>query len=284
MCKTCKAKNTSKAVEITPAQCHDADVFLDVVSPQQKNSPSLIDEIKLLRTEISNFRLDMTKLTTLVTNFASRLDSIEERVSHLEAGSGAAADKDNEQLQQSLDSIELLKKQLNESEQEMLLNDVEITGISENSGENLLHITITLAQKLGLAIDERDIANVHRRGVRRRGEGEGSGAGEAPQSRPIVVRLTRRHLRDELLRAARVRRGADTAGTGVQGEPRRFYVNEHLTYSNRKLFFAAREKLGRSKNWRFVWTRAGHVYARRDNKSKVVNIKSEDDINKVFYS
>ncbi|CAG4943320.1 unnamed protein product [Colias eurytheme] len=86
------------------------------------------------------------------------------------------------------------------------------------------------------------------------------------------------------LRAARVRRGADTAGTGVQGEPRRFYVNEHLTYNNRKLFFAAREKLGRSKNWRFVWTRAGHVYARRDNKSKVVNIKSEDDINKVFYS
>ncbi|CAG4953623.1 unnamed protein product [Colias eurytheme] len=110
MCKTCKAKNTSKAVEITPAQCHDADVFLDVVSPQQKNSPSLIDEIKLLRTEISNFRVDMTKLTTLVTNFASRLDSIEERVSHLEAGSGAAADKDNEQLQQSLDSIDLLKK------------------------------------------------------------------------------------------------------------------------------------------------------------------------------
>ncbi|CAG4961354.1 unnamed protein product [Colias eurytheme] len=280
MCKTCKAKNTSKAVEITPAQCQDADVFLDVVSPHQKSSPSLIEEIKLLRTEISNFRSDMTKLTALVTNFDSRLDSIEERVSQLESGACVAAD--NEQLQQSLDSIDLLKKQLNESEQEKLLNDVEISGVQENTGENLLHIAITLAQKIGISIDERDIVNVHRRGVRKRVDTNGSAASDAIQSRPIVLRLTRRHLRDELLRAARVRRGADTSGTGVGGEPRRFYVNERLTYANRKLFFAAREKLGRSNNWRFVWTRAGHVYARRDSKSKIVNVRSEYDIDKVF--
>ncbi|VVC90122.1 unnamed protein product, partial [Leptidea sinapis] len=80
--------------------------------------------------------------------------------------------------------------------QEKLLNDVEITGIPESNNENVTHIVITLAQKVGLTISDCDIVNAMRRGPRRPAEG-----GTA-RSRPIVVSLTRRHIRDELLRVA----------------------------------------------------------------------------------
>ncbi|CAG4937210.1 unnamed protein product [Colias eurytheme] len=267
ICKACKAK-ANKAAETVSAPEREADVFLDVEPPQQQGSPSLVREIKLLRSELSSFRLEMSRISTLVASFGTRLDGLEERVSQLES----------KPCCENLESIDLLKRQLNESQQENLLNDVEITGVSESSGENLLHVVITLAQKIGLSIEERDIVNVRRRGTRRQAETDGGTA----RARPIVVRLTRRHLRDELLHAARVRRGADTAGTGVGGEPRRFYINEHLTYANRNLFYIARERLGGEKNWRFIWTRGGNIYARKDSKSVKTTIKSQADIDRVF--
>ncbi|CAG4991358.1 unnamed protein product [Colias eurytheme] len=284
VCHKCKPKNTAKALDNITTQDQDIDEFQDA-NPSRSDSPSLTHEIKLLRTELSSFRLEMSKLSALVSSFGTRLDNVEERVSQLEAINTNAV-HEHEQIQQHIESIDILKKQLNESEQERLLNDIEITNVPEVNGENLLHVAITLAQKIGLTLDERDIANVHRRGIRRRAEVEspGSASDERVHARPIVVRLTRRHLRDELLHAARVRRGADTANTGVGGAPRRFYVNEHLTYTNRNLFYSAREKLGRSNNWRFVWTRGGRIFARRDNKSKVVYITCEKDIDKVFCS
>ncbi|VVC99735.1 unnamed protein product [Leptidea sinapis] len=172
------------------------------------------------------------------------------------------------------ETIDSLKKQLNDSEQDKLLNNVEISGLQENNGENLLHVVITLAQKIGFSLEERDIVNAYRLGARINAvESRGAVSKATRRPRAIVVRLTRRYLRDKFLHVARVRRGVDTTGMGLGGEPRRFYVNEHLTRVTRKLFYLAREELARQRNWRFVWC---------DQKSSVHVIRSEQDISKVF--
>ncbi|VVD03272.1 unnamed protein product [Leptidea sinapis] len=155
--------------------------------------------------------------------------------------------------------------------------------LQENNGEKLLHVVITLAQKIGFSLEERDIVNAYRLGARINAvESRRAGSEGTQLLRAVVVRLTRRYLRDEFLHAARVRRGVDTMGMGLGGEPRRFYVNEHLTRVNRKLFYLAREELARQRNWRFVGTRGGIICARRDQKSSVHVIRSEQDISKVF--
>lgn len=278
ICKDCKTKEVCREATSPSSQEEDAR------SPGSSDPPSLAEEMKLLRAEISIFRHEMSKYTSVVEKLTTRMDSIEERMTQLETRFCA----DQAQVKQSSEingTINLLKKQLNDSEQDKLLNDVEISGLQENSGENLLHVVITLAQKIGLSLEERDIVNAYRLGARIstvEHNGSGSEATERPRPRPVVVRLTRRYLRDEFLHAARVRRGVDTAGMGLGGEPRRFYVNEHLTRINRKLFYTAREELARKRNWRFVWTRGGIIYARRDQKSSVHVIRSEDDLSKVF--
>ncbi|CAG4981682.1 unnamed protein product [Colias eurytheme] len=292
-CKICKGKTTTKITADTRIPDEESDVFVDV-DTAHSDTPLLAQEIKLLRTELSSFRSEMSRLSSLVSEFGTKLSCIEERVTKLEAASCAESSLNISQQNKEInDTINVLKNRLNESEQEKLLNDVEITGVTENSGENLLHIVITLAQKIGLTLDERDIVNVQRRGLRRAagsagagGAGGASGAadGASARPRPIVVRLTRRHLRDELLHAARVRRGADTSGTGVGGEPRRFYINEHLTHANRNLFYATRELLGRTKQWRFVWTRGGRIFARLNQTSRLISIRSQEDLDKVFSS
>ncbi|CAG4952709.1 unnamed protein product [Colias eurytheme] len=277
MCKICKNKSQKSAENLHTQQDSSADSFEDAPD----NMSCLAQEIKLLRSELSSFRQEMSKISTVMAEYDKRLNSFEERLDRMECTLSESQSQTQEPSDVSK-KIDSLKSRLNDSEQYNLLNDIEIAGVPETKGENLLHLTITLAQKIGLSLDERDIVNVYRTGTRKNLEELNTSSDRiaAARPRPIVVRLTRHHLRNELLRAARVRRGADTAGL-VAGEPRRFYVNEHLTRTNRWLFHLAREQQ-RAKHWSYVWTRGGRTYVRRDQHSKYFIVSSEEDIDKIF--
>ncbi|XP_045497502.1 uncharacterized protein LOC123695640 [Colias croceus] len=273
-CKSCLNK-ISKITQDT-----DADVFVDVCNADLGNeTPTLAREIQLLRAELSAFREEMSRLTKVVGDFSSRLDGVEERVRMLEDCNTAKKDATEE--------LENLKRQINENEQAHLLNDLEISGVPDITGENTMHTVVTLAQKLGVNLEERDVMCAYRVGVKRdRASSMDSPPGTSASAsrarpRPIVIRLVRRSVRDQLLQSARVRRGADTSGMDIPEQPRRFYVNERLTPLNRHLFYLAREE-ATAKKWRFVWTRGGRIFARRDAKSSSHWIRSEADLRQVF--
>ncbi|CAG9790333.1 unnamed protein product [Diatraea saccharalis] len=110
-------------------------------------------------------------------------------------------------------AITQLKVQLNDKDQELYSNDVDIAGIPERGGENIMNIIKVLSMKLGIATDERDIVRAERIGSALRNRVSvndvttGVG-GDSAQQRPrnIIVRFARQITRDEWLRAARVRR------------------------------------------------------------------------------
>ncbi|KAI5640194.1 hypothetical protein NE865_07451 [Phthorimaea operculella] len=181
------------------------------------------------------------------------------------------------------ETITQLRHELNDRDQAALLNDIEVTGIPELQSESTVHIITAIAVKLGVKIQEQDIVSAVRVGSKLREETPGQNKGVRP--RPIVVRLTRRVLRDELLKQARVRRGATTSDLGLPPHtPCRFYLNERLTKTNRTLFAKTLEA---SKNvkphpWKFIWTKDGRVLARRTPTSAVNYIRSPTDINRIF--
>lgn len=178
------------------------------------------------------------------------------------------------------DVIANLQMELNEREQSTLLNDVEISGVPELPGESVLSIVAAVSTKLGVELDHRDIVSATRAGPVRRE----TGGGPRPRPRPIAVRLVRRALRDDLLRSARVRRGATTADIGLPShDPRPLYVNERLSSTNRAIFGKARE-MGRALNWRFVWSKEGRIYARRDDSpaSRAHRLRVLEDLDRVF--
>ncbi|CAG5024224.1 unnamed protein product [Parnassius apollo] len=127
---------------------------------------------------------------------------------------------------------------MNERDQELFYNDIEITSIPEEKGENLIHIVTTLSVKLGVKLSENDLVSATRVGR------VNVSSETVPESRPrpVVVKLGRRALKDQVLMATRVRRGITTEGTGLPAPHRRFYVNERLTKVNRLLFWQARKK------------------------------------------
>ncbi|CAB3252686.1 unnamed protein product [Arctia plantaginis] len=139
-------------------------------------------------------REDMRGMRNTMSLNNSRLDSIEERVGALEQSvtqkTGSAARFEN--------VIAQLRLELDQKEQEMLVNDIEITNLPEMQAENPTH----LVTKLGMTLDERDIVSAERVGPRYpRGAyastKSGDTAARGGRPRPLVVRFARRAHREK---------------------------------------------------------------------------------------
>ncbi|KAJ2937724.1 hypothetical protein O0L34_g17869 [Tuta absoluta] len=134
-----------------------------------------------------------------------------------------------------------------------------------------------IATKIGIALDQRDIVSIHRTGSKNSQEVD-----ESKGPRIAVLRLARRSIKEDILKAAKTRRGGiKSSDLNIQGVSRIIHINERLTYVNRQLFRNAR-LASKEHGWKFVWTREGRVLARHSEGKAVHRIKTEDDINQVF--
>ncbi|XP_046963349.1 uncharacterized protein LOC124532483 [Vanessa cardui] len=276
-CRRTENKNKSVVNTESPSM---GDIFTDASSAdnEEKNSAvCLAEEMRLLRLElmsvtreITSFRVELTRMNDNMAEFNKRVDNVEERLTSLEEKNSGSVDQNLNNV------IAQLKSDINDREQKSLINDIQITGLPERSGENAVHLTLAVTKKLGLALDSCDIVSAERAGPHR----ALLSSEERQRPRPVIVRLARRSLRDDIIKAARVRRGTDTSGV-TDGDPSRVYINEHLTRFNRLLFYKAREE-GKRHGWRFIWTREGRIYMRRETDTAVQRIRTECDISKIF--
>ncbi|KAL4717770.1 hypothetical protein ACJJTC_000919 [Scirpophaga incertulas] len=233
-----------------------------------------LSEMKVLRNEIlecvkgmREFRSEMELLRASFASVCVRMDGIEQRLQALEQRSPDLSDDRVALLEQTISGLKL---ELNDRDQEALLTDLKIGQMPEDKAENAFHSVCVLATRLGVPLEERDVVYAERVGARL------DEAGGRP--RRMVVRLARRSLRDELLRAARLRRTGLAAEAGL-----RIYINERLTRFNRQLFHRVREECRRLQ-WRYCWTRRGRIFARQGEGRQVFQLRSEMDISRVFGS
>lgn len=283
VCPECKAQTPRKNNTETPVRGERAEYSSVQVDPSHVESTELLNEIKLMRRDMQAFRSDFNSLRdglsavrSAVEGLGGRLDGMEARLDALESKHSQG----NPDTITLLETIEQLRSQIHERDQESFYNDVEISGIPEEQGENVLHLATTVAEKLGVSCEERDLVSVERAGMRR----ALSGAEAAPlRPRPLVIRLARHQLRDAFLQAARVRRGATTAGMGLKASPTTFYVNERLSKHNKMLFFEAREK-ARTHCWKYAWTRDGRIFVRQETGKSAFRVRSQLDLKKIFGS
>lgn len=224
------------------------------------------EQIQCINEILGTFRVSLSSIDTQLESLKSALEEKAKTIDTLR--------KENGRLR---DNVQRMEDHIRLSEQQLLVNDVDIVGVPESKGEVAVHVVLTLACKLGVPLTDGDVVSATRVGAAR---DESTGRARA---RPIAVRLVRRALRDELLRAARVRRGVTTADAGLAGESRRFYVNERLTKENRQLFLKARE-IGVRLKWKFVWSKDGRVYARQHQSEDSPRhyLRSEADLKRVF--
>lgn len=225
----------------------------------------LMDELRLLRRDILDVKSELSSVTLTLSQkfeeFDAKIEAKDQEISYLKA---------------KLTSFE---SRLGDMEQHNLRNELEIIGVPEQSNENLTHLVLTAAKKVSVDLKESDIDAIHRAGPKR--NHSSVGAIDALKFRPIVVKLTRRAIRDKIIFAAKVRRNLTSEGL-VDNHISSIYFNERLSNSNRQLFREAR-RYAKQCNFRFCWVRNGSIYVRKaacskEKKYPAFTIRSYNDI------
>lgn len=204
--------------------------------------------------DITQFRCEMSEIKTQL----KELDTYKAEVKLLQA------------------EVADLRLELAAKEQQKFRKDIEITGIPENRSENLQQAVNVVCTTLGVQLDPRDVDDVRR--VGKKGE---NATASAERPRPVVLTLTRRAPRDQILRAARVRRELTTASLGIAGNSRQVYINEHLTKANRVLFSKTRA-VKKQLKFKFAWTSNGSIFLRRSETSSVIHVYNETVLDKLI--
>lgn len=269
---TLRTKGSQSTIQIEQT----ADDSYEGISRHSESA--MIDDLKrymnhLIHTEMTSLHEALTNLTNICTAQSTRIEQLEQKVTALENKQETTCICDMSTLQSKLSQLEA---EISERDQASLSNDIEISGCTETQYENCTHIVLSVAKKIGVELDEKDLVSAERAGPARPREEQGT-----VRPRPLVVRVARRATRDAILQAARVRRSLTTEGLQLPGSVNTLYVNERLTKHNRLLFWKAR-RCAREQKFTYVWTRDGKIFVRRNQGEPRHRLRSEADLYKVF--
>ncbi|CAB0015892.1 unnamed protein product, partial [Nesidiocoris tenuis] len=164
--------------------------------------------------------------------------------------------------------VTLLEGLIWDNEQSALNNCVEIAGVPEVEGENVIQIVTTIGAALKVEIPELMISNCFRR----------ASPAHSNQFGQIFVSFLRKTDKDKLIKASRMQRNLTSRDLNfISGESSKIYINHSLTFNKRKLLNAA--KIFRQENhFKYVWVKNGNIFVRKDEGTKAYLIRTTDDL------
>ncbi|XP_075990272.1 uncharacterized protein LOC142985922 [Anticarsia gemmatalis] len=250
------------------------------VEPSSSEIAQLTDQLRLMTTEFASVKLKLEDVTQSLSYTNERMDEMmvklvaaEERLKYLEKRDGEV-----DTLQAT---VAQLQNELNTQAQANLKNEIEIVGIPESAAENLHHVVLVAAKKIGVEINDSDIDWVTRSGPRRPPVNTALPEDERKLPRPVVVRLLRRSKRDQFLKAAKSRKNISSADLEVSGTPRKIFFNERLTKANRLLFRDSRLR-AKHHGYSFCWCQQGTIYIRQREGKGAIPIHSLKDLDRIL--
>lgn len=183
-------------------------------------------------------------------------------------------DKICEENKQLKDTILELTSRIDSIDQYSRRNNLEVQGVLESKGENIIKVVESLGDAIDCPIPAKDIDVAHR--VRASLDHSGP--------RNIIIKFTSRMMKDKVIAAAKLkRRSGDSIqpGLSLPNLGNSIFINEHLTRKNKILYKTARDK-ARQLGYKYIWIRNCIIHVRKGDRSSVVAISTDADINKII--
>lgn len=171
-------------------------------------------------------------------------------------------------LQEQLKRIHSnFEEEVEEISQYSRRNNIEIHGIPELPQENVYNLVSDIGKALECNINKKDIDVAHR----------------VPSSnkslpRPIIVKFINRWQKGEIMIAKRNKKLL-TSSIGIPSPEKPIFINDHLTPRTKGILRKAKDL--RNKGFKYVWSRDGKIFVRKDEASQAIVIKSLDDVVKL---
>lgn len=228
---------------------------------------SIQNDVKNLSNKYDEIVKSISFYGDKITDFERALNNFGDKIKQVDALVAV-----NSKLKADLAAAEC---RLDHLEQYSRLNNLIIAGVPEHVGENLPEIVSNIAEAIKSPIVASDIDAVHRLPQRP------SPGKDKSRAKAIIVKFTSRITRDRIFSAAKLyRRSANGRCLSIPDVADNLYINEHLTARNMDLFSKVRE-IARNKNYKYIWTKSCVIHVRKDDRAKILVIKSSSDLNKL---
>ncbi|XP_046688851.1 uncharacterized protein LOC124374730, partial [Homalodisca vitripennis] len=172
--------------------------------------------------------------------------------------------KENQELRGDISGLHVRVRNL---EQYSRRQNVEIDGIPETQGENVLRVLESVAEAVGVELKKENIVAAHR-----------IPSFNKKRTPPIIVRFSTYEERDTWIREYKSMRPLmlNMINPGFKSSAKVF-VNEHISPEN-KLLLAKTKEAARNKGFKYVWSRDGKIFVRKEDGEKCKKIDSAADL------
>ncbi|KAG5876924.1 hypothetical protein JTB14_007387 [Gonioctena quinquepunctata] len=149
-----------------------------------------------------------------------------------------------------------LRAEIELLQQQGRMNNVEISGIPEKRGENILQVLNTLFSAISAPLTTNDIDSTHR--VAQHSDNINK---NIPKN--IVVKFTSEFTKNKIMEAARKHKGNKIITRLFNnGDEKPIFFNEHLSPFYKKLYKKVRE-FSRSNNYKYTWAKDGKIFIKK---------------------
>lgn len=227
------------------------------------------------------------ELQTTLQYYSDKIDDYEKKMKSFEMTvktlENNCTDVKNKYVNMEL-KYQALEQKISSLEQNHLVNMLEICGVDKTGNEDLIKITTDVAKVINC--NPRDVMEAYRKAENPRPK---SGLTSIARCPPIVVQL-RNGCRANWLAAVKLNPiQPGDLGLPISGAPEqprdqittRIYLRELLTPFNSYLLWRAKTDLKNTNLCKFVWSKDGQILARKDEESKIIHIRSAEDIVKL---
>lgn len=165
-----------------------------------------------------------------------------------------------------------LSERLNDSEQYSRINCLEINGVPNVPGENIVETIKLVSRAIDFPFEESMVDACHRLA---------KNPHDPQQPQGIIIKFLRRSDKENMLAKRKVKSNFNTSHLDESlarrvKTPNNIYVNESLTKTNRILLSKSRE-YKRNNGVKYVWVKNGKILMRKTDNSRVYQIKSVKD-------
>lgn len=263
-CSRCRS-DASKRKSIIGVQLEDPGS--DGQEPEESSGTyvmlkSIQADIKSLHSKYNDVLNSVNFCSDQVSSFESLIKRFDEQMKQIQAIS-----KENNHLKNEVNS---LTSRIDRLENEARAKNIEIQGIPEKANENLPLVLEKIGESVGCVIAKSDIDHVFR--VYQKSN---------DRVKPIVVKLSSKFKRDEMLAAVKNKKHSTPnrsgPGLSVDNISDNIFINEHLSYGT-KLILKQAKDMAKQNGFKYVWVRDGRVLVRKSDRSSVINISSDDDV------
>lgn len=240
------------------------NVNMSQVSDMSTKFQEMISNFEILKKKQEDMLLSVEYSSACIDNFNTKMSEFSVALKKIDFLEKKIVDLEKENS--------LLTAEVEDLQQYSRKNNLEINGIPQRNGENVMNIVKNIGNLVGVDISQNCIDACHRVPSRN----------QERNNKPIIVKFTSRIVKQNLLAATKANRHLMNASKlELPSMPeQKIYVSDHLTPKNKALLYKSKI-FCRENNFKFVWVNDCKILVRKNETSRIVHIQNEASLSRL---